>query len=169
MIKEYKFYNAEPLIQFISDNKDKIIGQHIRKFYSTKAIMEMSDIPIVFVLDDYSVIVSYFIYSDMTLHIVDSQIKGKEICLNFLYKDFPGSDILDERAFEIEDFAFIDQEISDIHIERFSHEFETNPSTGETRPEGGDYFSMITVDMCDGQKLHICAADTLYDGYVEFW
>ena len=168
MKKRFDFYNAEPLLKFISQNRDRIIGQHIRHFYSSLPFGGMSNTPLAFELDDYCIIISYYFYSDMTLHVVGSKDLQNDLSLNFLYKDIPESRNLKQWVHE-EDFPFIGQAISNIRIHRFSHEFEINPSTGETRPDGGDYFSVITVALSTGQEFNICAADTICDGYVEIW
>ena len=34
MKKTFEFYCAEPLLSFINQYRDRIIGQHIRRFYS---------------------------------------------------------------------------------------------------------------------------------------
>ncbi|MDO4983787.1 MAG: hypothetical protein Q4E35_09580 [Eubacteriales bacterium] len=168
MIKKYEFCNAKPLLLFLTQQRDKLIGQHIKNFYSSAPFGVMSDTDIAFELDDYSIVISYFFYSDLTLYIVDSQTLKDNLSLNFLYKDVPESRNLVQWISE-EEFPFIGKEISDITIKRFSHEFEINPATGETRPNGGDYFSVITVILSDGQEFHICAADTICDGYVKIW
>ncbi len=168
MKKAYEFYNAEPLLSFINQNRDRLIGQHIRHFYSSAPFGEMADTPLAFELDDYSIIVSYYFYSDMRLYAVGSEDLQNDLSLNFLYKDIPGSGNLENWVHE-EEFPFIGQVISDIRIHRFSHEFEINPSTGETRPDGGDYFSVITIVLSSGKEFNICAADTICDGYVEIW
>ena len=168
-MKEYfEFYNAEPLLSFIKQHRDRIIGQHIRHFYSSALFGGITDTPIAFELDNYSVIISYFFYSDMDLYVVDSQSLRNDLSLNFLYRDTPGSRNVRYSISENE-FPYIGEAITDIRINRFSHEFEINPSTGETRPDGGDYFSVITIVLSSGQEFNICAADTFFDGYVEIW
>ena len=168
-MKEYfEFYNAEPLLAFIKQNRDRIIGQHIRHFYSSAPFGEMSDTPLAFELDDYSIVLSYYFYSAMDLYVVDSQSLRKDLSLNFLYRDIPESRNLRYRISEVE-FPYIGQAITDIRLVRFSHEFEINPSTGETRPDGGDYFSVITIVLSSSQEFNICAATTICDGYIEIW
>ena len=57
--------------------------------------------------------------------------------------------------------------IEGYEIEKFSEEYEINPSTGTTRPKGGDYFKKITFKLSNGKKLCICAEDVEVDGYCE--
>lgn len=59
--------------------------------------------------------------------------------------------------------------IDGYEIERFSEEYEINPSTGTSRPHGGDYFKKITLNLSNNKKLCICAEDAEVDGYCEIW
>ena len=63
-----------------------------------------------------------------------------------------------------EDFTIVD-----IEVERFSHAFECEPSSGTIRPAGGDYFSAIILMFRNGRKLHIQGSDAANDGYTEVW
>ena len=168
MKNKYVFYNAKLLLSFLDQHRSKIVGQHIRHFYSGAPFGETSDVPVAFELDDFSIIISYYFYSDMTIYIIDTQMLKDDLSLNFLYKDVPESCKLEEWVRE-EEFPHVGQKILDIRIKQFSHEFETNPATGETRPDGGDYFSVITVVLSNGEEFHICAADSICDGYIETW
>ena len=168
MKREYEFYNATPLLQFVNQYKNKIVGQHVLHFYSGEPFGQLSAGPIAFELDDFSIIVTYYFYSDIVIDIVDTQMLKDDLSLNFLYKDIPESRELTNWVRE-EEFPYSGQMISDILIKRFSHEFEINPSTGETRPDGGDYFSVITIVLSNGEEFHICAAEPICDGYVETW
>ena len=62
-----------------------------------------------------------------------------------------------------------DTRIEDFEIERFSEEYEINPSSGTVRPYGGDYFKKITFNLSNGKKLCICAEDSETDGYCDIW
>lgn len=59
--------------------------------------------------------------------------------------------------------------IKDFEIERFSEEYEVNPSSGTVRPDGGDYFKSITLNLSNGKKLCICTQDSVVDGYCDIW
>lgn len=59
--------------------------------------------------------------------------------------------------------------IKDYKIEKFSEEYEINPSVGISRPEGGDYFKNITFKLSNGRNLCVCAEDAEVDGYCEIW
>ena len=166
MKKFFAFDNAEPLLMFIDQHKDRIMGQHIRHFCSSAAFGEMAETPLAFELDDYSIVISYYHLSSVDLYLVDTPSLKNDLSLNFLHRENPESRNLREWISE-EKFPYIGQAIKDIRIDRFSHEFEINPSTGETRPDGDDYFSKITVVLSSGQEFNICAADTFCDGYIE--
>ena len=168
MKKHFKFDTAEPLLRFLYQNKERIIGQHIRRFYSSTAFGEMSATPLAFELDDYSIVISYYFCSSMNLYVVDSDSLKNDLSLNFLYQDKPESRNLRQWISEAK-FPYLGQAVEDICISRFSHEFEINPSTRETRPDGGDYFSAITVVLSSGREFNICAADSICDGYIEIW
>ena len=89
--------------------------------------------------------------------------------LNFLYRDIPGSCKLETWVHEDEEFPYIGNVIEDIDVDCFSSEFEINPSTRETRPKGGDYFSTITVYLDDDKEFYICAASPICDGGIEVY
>ena len=78
------------------------------------------------------------------MYVIDNETYHKDESLNFLYKDTPESSKICHYMPE-QDFPYIGCKIVDIEIERFSEEFETNASTGETRPDGGDYFKEIIM------------------------
>jgi hypothetical protein len=40
---------------------------------------------------------------------------------------------------------------------------------GGVRPDGGDYFKKITVQMENGKSFYICGEDALFDGYMDVW
>lgn len=189
MKNKYDFTEAEPLLRFIDENRDKIIGQHIRGFYSVGLFAGYSDFynmtenepddwvfytllsggetdcPIAFRLDDFCIVVEYYFISELGLYITDTDSLISDLSLNFLFKDIPESSALSYNLKKTE-FPYTDKEISDIQIERFSEEFEIDPSTGETCPDGGDYFSTITVTFTDNERMHIHGGDADDDGYM---
>ena len=59
--------------------------------------------------------------------------------------------------------------IESFNIERFSEEYEINPSSVTLRPAGGDYFKRITLKLSNGKELCICAEDSETDGYCDIW
>lgn len=168
MIQRFTFVEAGPLLQFIRKNRTKIVGQHIRGFYSAAPFGSISSSPVVFELDDYCLIMAYYWYSDLTVYIVNAKVLKRDLSLNFLYKEIPESRNLTNWVWK-EDIPYIGQEITDICVKCFSRSFEINPSTGERRPDGGDYFSVITFMLSDNDEIHICAAPPTCDGYVEVW
>ena len=168
MKESFEFNNAEPLLAFLKQYKDRIIGQHIRRFYSSVPFGQMSETPLAFELDDYSIVISYNFLSTLEFYVTDSRSLRNDLSLNFLYRDIPESRNVRQWISE-EAFPYIGHAITEIRIDRFSHGFEINPSTEETRPDGGDYFSTITVLLSSGQAFSICAEDAVFDGYVRIW
>ena len=75
----------------------------------------------------------------------------------------------DIEEFYFNDFNVKDKQIISFSLECFCDEYEINPSTGETRPEGGNYFREIAFNLDDGSRLKICAEDSLFDGYCDVW
>lgn len=167
-MKEHRFTEAAPFLRYITQNKERIIGKRIVGYYSDAWFGSMAENPIVFEMEDYCIIVRYYWLSSVTLYIVDTDTFKNDMSLNFLYKDVPGSRNVTEWVYKC-DAPFIGKKIVDIQVDRFSEGFEMNPATGELHPDGGDYFSVITVFLDDGSCFHVCAADFIYDGYIETW
>ena len=167
-ITEFSFMEASPLLAFIEKHKEKIVGKEIKRFYSSSLFGGITDDPVVFEFDKFSLILHYFFYSDLTIQIVDPQLVHEDNSLNFLYRDIPESCNLRQYVDEIP-FPYIGTKIVDITVQRFSEEFEINGATGETRPEGGDYFKAITVHLEGGKQFHICGEDAIIDGYMVVW
>ena len=167
-IKKVTFLEAESLLRYIEENKDQIIGQKICNFYRDNLLNSISDGPAVFEFEQFSLIIHYYWYSDLTIYVVEPEKVRNDLSLNFLYKDIPESRNVRHWVQPIE-FPYIGCRISSVEVERFSEQFEINPSTGETRPDGGDYFSKITIHLDDGRKFYICAEDALFDGYMTIW
>jgi len=165
---KYSFCEAEPFLCFLEENKQHIAGQKICNFYSGAGWGGLSESPLVIELEQFSIIIHYFFYSDIHIHVVDKETVQQDRSLNFLWRDIPESRNVTEWVRPI-DCPYIGSVIVGIKVERFSTAFEINPSTGETRPDGGDYFSTITVLLDDGGAFYICAADAVCDGYVEVW
>ena len=166
MVQTFSFKEAAPLINFIQTNKSGIIGKSIKYFYSSSPFGGTADEPFVFEFDDFVLVLHYFNYSDLTLQLIDPDLFHSDKTLNFLYKDICGSRNV-HHYIQKTGFPYTDYKIVDIIVERFSEEFEINGATGETRPDGGDYFKMITIHLESGKKFFICALDAICDGYME--
>ena len=58
---------------------------------------------------------------------------------------------LQEKEYNNDDFKLdldVDNaRIENFEIERFTEEYEINPSSGTVRPEGGEYFKKITLNL----------------------
>lgn len=164
MIKEYSFSDATSLTEFLEEKKKFLIGQEIVHFYSGAGLGSMSESPAVFELENFSIIIHYFWLSDIVINITDTEKIKNDLSLNFLYTHIPESRNLQTWVSEW-DAAFVGCKIADISIDRFSDAFEGY----EPRPSGGDYFSTINVTLDNGNQLHLCAADALFDGYMYVW
>lgn len=81
---------------------------------------------------------------------------------------YPNDKKCNNDNFKLE-FDIANLRIVGYEIEKFSEEYETNPSEGTVRPEGGDYFKQITLELSNGRKLCICAIDAEVDGYCNIW
>jgi len=168
MVQTFSFTEAAPLISFIQKHKSELVGKCINCFYSSNVFGSISDEPLVFEFDDFVLVLHYFFYSDMTIQIIDPELFHSDETLNFLYRDIWESRHVHHYIQKI-DFPYTNCKITDITVEQFSEEFEINGATGETRPDGGDYFKMITVHLENGKQFYICALDAISDGYVEIW
>ena len=168
MIKTFSCTEAAPLIDFIEKHKSSLVGKSIHAFYSSNLFGDITDEPLAFEFDDFVLVLHYFFYSDITIQAIEPDLFHSDESLNFLYKDIEWSRNVRHYIQKI-DFPYNNAKIVDISVERFSEEFEINGATGETRPNGGDYFRTITVHLENGQQFHICALDAMADGYVRVW
>lgn len=174
-MKIFDFTEAEPLIAFFEANKDNIIGHNLNRldmqFWPEIGWPVNSDEPVVLELDNCFVEINYLVPSDIEI-IVGTK---EEISQN---KDV--ADIINIRNLVVDYYAeefergvkkeLIENcKITGIEIERFSEAFECNGATGEERPEGGDYFSTIRLQLDSGISLCFCGADSLFDGYIDVW
>lgn len=169
MVSCYSFEEATPFLSFIKANKEKLIGKTLTECWGNGRIGDLYDSPLVLVFEEFSVIVEYYFYSSITIWITDAESFHADTTLNFLYKNIPESCKLSYGIFPNESNPFLGCKVTDIKLDRFSHSYEIDASTGECRPDGGDYFSVISIDFDNGDTLHICGADALYDGYIEVW
>ena len=169
MLKKFEFTDATSFLAFLDEKIDKVIGQKICRYYSDGFFNSFACGPVVFELENFSVIIRYSFYSDITIYVVDKEMVINDKSLNFLYKDTPESSKLETWVHEDEEFPYVGNTIEDIHVKCFSQEFEINPSTGETRPEGGDYFSTITIYLENDKEFYICAASPMCDGGIDVW
>ncbi len=67
------------------------------------------------------------------------------------------------------DFDCYGSSIVDYELNSFHDEYIINPSTGETRPSGGDYFKELILHLSNGKKICICAENAESDGYCDIW
>ena len=169
MKREFKFTEAAPLIQCIENNREKLIGQKIMHYYRDSCT-GAGESPAVFVVGDIAIIVYYYWYSCMSIVAVDKESFFADTTLHFLYKDIPESRNVWHTEYRYDDHVdFVGKRIKNISVERFSDAHETCQNLGGARPEGGDYFKTITVQMSNGKSFYICGEDALMDGYMDVW
>ena len=173
-MKAYHFTEAENLITFIEENKEKIIGRCLRQLFvewwPCYQQENISDIPVVIGLSDCYLIIDYVIPSDMVITVGSkdeifkddraAHVIGIKNCLVDYYCEEFGDGIEKEL---IENCKIVD-----IQVERFSDAFEYNIH-GDMRPQGGDYFPTIRVFLDSGKVLCFCGASAILDGYIEIW
>ena len=164
--QEYYLTNYNELNEYlkfmINDDSNKqikyIFTNDSLNWRETENGKEYSIFPELFIVFDNDAVVriNYNFYSLMYVRYMWIQN------LNIQEKEFDNDNFkldLDVKNARIEDFE----------IERFSEEYEINPSSGTVRPDGGDYFKKITFNLSNGKKLCICAEDSETDGYCDIW
>ena len=170
--RKFEFKTWTEFSAFIEENKGKVIGKAIDGFYCNCMLTKnylFSDEPIVFVVGDMCICILYYSLSSITLYTFSRKDCGMDVPSDFLFENAPEDDGPRYYIPPCDDLPLCGVPISDITLRKFSHEFEINASTGETRPDGGDYFSTIVCDMENGKILCIRAEDAMFDGYVDIW
>ena len=170
----YHFTEATPLLKFIDENKENIIGCTLCYFHAEywpcHGRSDISDIPIILELTDYCIAIEYVIYSSIWITIgTRDELKenhdiGCVIDLRNRIQDYYCEEFEEGICKELIENC----KIVDIQIERFSDAFECN-TNGDIRPAGGDYFSTIRITLDSGVVLCLCGVDSVTDGYVEVW
>lgn len=158
--KEYYFDNFNELSNFLFE---------MLKLIKNKEILDIvSDTPLFGIIDngkslDGKVIIKFEDNTALKLN----YLWWSKIHIEFIdnYKKYTK----DIEEFYFDDFNVKDKQIISFSLECFCDEYEINPSTGETRPEGGNYFREIAFNLDDGSRLKICAEDSLFDGYCDVW
>ena len=67
------------------------------------------------------------------------------------------------------DLDVVNARIESFKVEKFEKEYEINPSSGTMRPEGGNYFKQIVLNLSNESNLCLCAQDAESDGYCDVW
>lgn len=167
-IREYTFYEAEPFLKFIEENIDKLAGKEIKRVYTDGVFGSITDTPVAFEFEDVCIVVEYFFYSDIKLTVTDPKTFYEDESFEYVR----GARSVDTEASDWDKdmlFPYIGRSVKDAALERFSEEFEINGATGETRPDGGDYFKTIAVFFDNGMQFFICGQDAMDDGYMRLW
>lgn len=170
-MKKYNFIEAEPLIQFIQTHQNKIIGKTLKKFYTEywpeENLASSSCEAVVLEIDEYCIDLHYHFPSDITITVGQKeeieQYQWKKMIIDIR------NDIENYFDYGVKKELIEGCKIESIEIKHFSHAFECNPVTGEMRPDGGDYFSTIKLNLDSGKALCFCGASSICDGYIEIW
>lgn len=115
---KYSFDEYEPFWRFIEANEKHIVGQKICGFYGSSCWDGFLDRPLVIELERFSLILSYFRYSDIDIYIVDKKFGQQDINLNFLWEDIPGDSSYNEWVYPMES-PYIGSVISKIKLRHF--------------------------------------------------
>ena len=128
MFNHYEFTEATPFVEFLNENKDKLIGQTIRRIYANGS---MVDEPIVIEFERFCIVIEYWQTSNITLFVIDTASFKKDPSLNFIYKMMNEASTLSYTIYpyEVERFNYAHTTITDIYIERCNCEIEINPAT----------------------------------------
>lgn len=174
--KSIKFCEATTLIKFIRNNAERIKSESINGIYYTSNLswyehtpekkVWITDTCLIIEFDTFVIQIDYYFSSDMLIKIVDrdSFYKGELTRSIYDYQTM----LKNPQPFEKnEDLNVIDNPICEVIIERFSHEFEVNPSEGTVRISGGDYFDSVIFMMGD-VGLRMCPEDSIMDGYLDY-
>ncbi len=70
------------------------------------------------------------------------------------------------RIFRVPNSPYEGLYLSDITLERFSHAHEIDPCTDAIRPDGGDYFSTLTLHFSGDKAISIRGEEAFMDGYM---
>lgn len=171
----YHFSEATPLIKFIDEKKDRIIGGTLKRldtlYWPIYERANISELPVILEMDDYCIVVNYLLVSDIEIRIgkKEALMKDEDAAYLFNIRNEMQDYYEEELELGIKKALIENCKIEDIQIERFSEAFECNSATGEMRPEGGDYFSVIRIYLDRGVTLCLCGVDAITDGYVKVW
>ena len=165
MKQEFSFTEASALIQTIEKNKSRLIDREISHYYRDIET-DSSDSPAVFIVGDIAIIVFWFLQSCMNVAIADKESFFADTSLNFLFKDIPESRNLQYPLHCCDSVDFVGKKIESIDVECFSKAHETCEIPGGERPDGGDYFSSITVKLTDGSSFYFYGEEAEADGYM---
>ena len=173
-MKEFTFTDATPLIEFVEKNSHRVVGQTLVSLYTdcwpVKGGYMTSENPIVIELEDYCIVVNYFLISSLTIEIASKEeLKAHNYLKSLLQIKDRVNDYYNKEFDRGEDKESIEGcKITKISVERFSEQFEYNLE-GDIRPEGGDYFSTIRIYLDGGTIFCICGAPAVLDGWVYIW
>ena len=110
--------------------------------------------------------IDYYFSSDLLIKIIDRDgfYKGELTRCIYDYQTMKKN----PQPFEkVEDLNVLNYPICEVIIERFSHEFEIEPSSGTVRLDGGDYFDAIILMVGDiGIRMRPEGSDM--DGYLDY-
>ena len=173
----YRFYNATELINFLESNKSRYEGKVLKEVYTDFGNCyipfrrQLTDNPVILQIDDLYVAVNCYVPSDLNIiagkfddvydysderWVLDNSLDCDDEPVHEFMDRPPASDIKNHK-------------IVSVDVKRFSDEFDIDYARGVCRPNGGDYFSTISITLDNGVKICICGADAMCDGYIELW
>ena len=165
---KYPFLFYHELQKYIDENKDRLIGKKIEGYYNYMGhFNNMIDGPILLAFDEFCIELHYYIPSNAVINVISREKFERDHAMDFMFDGTePGFEFhyIADELFPLKGIA-----IKDIMIDRFSEEFEIDGPSGDTRPEGGDYFSTIRLLMENGQIWCFCGEDAINDGYLDTW
>ncbi len=166
-----RFTEAEPFIEFIERNKQSILGHTLVQYCSDWWPVNrkwITDEIIILEMDDYCLAFSYLIPSDIEITIgTKKELESDKNYVEMLHiKQHLRSFFEDDPYYNETKHLIEGCKVVGVEVERFSKEFECNCYTGETRPDGGDYFNVIRLFLDSGTTL---CFDGYGEGYTEFW
>ena len=184
----FRFDEATPFLEFIDQFRDRIVGHTLKACYINLDCFGEHDIDewghtnrtvsegvSFFILDDICIGLKYHFLSHADIiiceeedfKVIDDNYRDNEKLVAFLW-GIPG--IVDEYSNCLTwdpELPAMNQKIVDISIGRFSQGYEDSSST--ERPDGGDYFSWISLALEDGTEVIARAMNAVYDGCMELY
>ncbi len=168
-----QFYEATTVIKFFRDNADLFRDKRITGFYipgpqvwyegAPKGFAFETSYPMFIEFETFVLLIEYGFYSDMTFRFMNkNDFDHGEWTYDIL------ESIIDPQPSEnLNLLASREGHLTEVIIERFSKEFESNAARDLIRLAGGDYFAAIYF-MTENNGLMICGEDAISDGWMEF-
>ena len=185
---QFRFDEATPLQAFIDQYRDRIVGHTLKACYINAESIGLHDIDewgrttrstsegiLFFILDDVCIGLSYLFLShadiviceEKDFEVINDNYQENQKLVHFR-GEIPG--ITDEYTSYLTwdpEMPSMNQKIVDVSIGRFTQGYED--SIDSERPDGGDYFSWISLALEDGTEVIARAMNAVYDGACELF